>query len=668
MSCPDLYDGGNDLSGLLTSFTANYSMYGDFSASAVLANQGCVLGVDTIGGSCTPVYATIRATAEGLTDVVTDDNLKNCYSDSVRWIAGLLTSFSEAQDGVSSEVPISIQSYHNRLVSKPITSYSFSSNSISALNQVITYFAGIPNNMYSVQGTANPILGSFSGGNVWDAIKTLAQLSQASAYVQVGGVLEIRPWKDHTSAVELSIPGELISSVTKSATKLAPRLAVKATGASFTVAGCGERIVSDSRSSTSEGGYSNSPGPSQQVVLSGINTDNVKSVLANLQANRDALKEAKVLTPNNFEIDRLIGDDGNVKFVIRMTDGVIGPNGREVDLAVIAAWARNNPRLLRKALRSAKDDIARLRQDQLEFRQTLAKGLAGEGPSYFPASNKGGPAGGPGDKYQSRTNSEGNESSNTQLDVYAFNDTVGWGCGQSYEQIDNPLCNSRDTLFKLAVRRHQEMLLDNNTMNVELGGYLPCVKLNQVIEFPSPGTSDCPPRLIKGLVTEINLTYNAKEQTTMRLAVSDLGVLGQSTYRSSNLIDWQCGGGSNAIADNPWEASALSLDSSSNVQDGVVTLFAKPGTGLTYAYLNQFLTPLASYTLSFQYEAKFGSSPLFFNNGAGGGATLLGPVGTYTENFVAAVGTPQFQWSMLNPANRSLWRIYNIQLTRTVIA
>jgi hypothetical protein len=667
MACEDVYDGGTDLTGLVKQFSATYTMYGDFSASATLSNPGCVLSIDTTTDSCIPIYANLDFTALGLSDVISAGDLADCYQSSPKWIAGLLTSFGEVQSGSASDVDISMESYHTRLNSLPITSYQFTSNSLSALQQVITYFAGIPSDLYNLNVTLNPIWGSLDGGSVMDGIRTLAQLSQSTAYVQVGGVLEVHKWKDHNSPIELSIPKALIGPVAKRASNLIPKLAVQARGASFSVDGCGERIVSDSRTSDTEGGISNNPGPAKFTTLSGIDTEEVKSVMANLNAERKALQDMQFLNGANVTIDKVQGDDGNVRFVIRPAAGVIGKDGIEVDLAAIAAWKRNNPQIKEKVFRGIKADLARLKRDQLDTQQVLARAFADE-VDYFPSAAKGGPAGGPGSKVLSNSNWANNQSNNTQLDVFAFNNNVGAACGASYEQIDNPMCNSRDLLFKIAVRRHQEMLMDNNTFNITLNGFIPCLRLNQVIQFETPGTRDCPSRWVKGLVTEINAEYDPQTQSKMTISVADLDVLGQTTYTSSNLLDWQCGGGANSIASNPWEASVLSINSTSTVQDGVVTLFANNGAGLTYAYLNQYLTQGEQYTLSFQYQRFFGSAPVFFNNTAGGGATLLGPIGTYTENFTAALATPQLQWSMLNPSTRSLWKIFNIRLTRTVIA
>lgn len=665
--CPEIYDGGSDLSGLLKSFNATYSMYGDFSASATLDNDNCVLSINPLEGSCLPIYAYLDFTALGLSDAIKPDKLEDCYSESPKWIAGLMTSFGENQPGQLSEVDISIASYFNRLTSKPITSYRFTSNSLAALNQVLTYFAGIPGNLYEINVKANPIWGSFDGGSVMDAIKLLAQLSESSAYVQVGGKLEIKRWKDHNSDVELYIPNQMIGNVTKRANNLIPKLAVRATGASFSVDGCGERVVSDARTSENEGGISNNPGPTKFKTISGIDTEEVKSVMANLNAERKALEEVQILQNGNFTIERIQAEDGSVKFIIKPNVGVVGKDGIEIDLMAIAAWSRNNPQANPRMFRNIEHELAKVIRDQLDLKQLLARAFSDE-MDYFPASSKGGPASGPGSKQLANSNLGANNTSNTQLDVFGFNNSVGLACGSSYEQIDNPLCNSRDILFNIVVRRHQELLMDNNTFNIQLNGFIPCLRLNQVISFETPGTRECPPRWVKGLVTEINTSYSPSEQATMSIAVADLTVLGQTIITSSNLIDWQCGGGANAIAENPWEASALAIGTNATIQDGVITLFAIPSTGLTYAYLNQYLTVGANYTLSFQYQREFGTSPLFFNNTAGGGATILGPVGSYTENFTAALATPQFRWSMLNPSNRTLWRIFNIRLTRVAIA
>ena len=332
MTCPELYDGGTNLTGWLTGFNVTYSMYSDFSATATLENPDGSLGVDTVNGSCVPVYATLDFIARGMTDILTTQELEDCYHGEVKWIAGLITAFGEAQDGVSDKVDIGISSYFERLNSKPITSYQFSSNSSAALQQLLDYFAGIPPALYNYSVVTNPIWGSIDGGSVMDAIKTVAQLSMSNAYVQVGGVLEIQTWKELASPVELTIPRQMIGAVAKMATNLVPRLAVLVRGASIPTVGCGERVVSDARTSNTEGGYSSNPGPSKHTALSGIDTEGVKAVFANLQADREALREAQMIHQGNVQIEQIVAEDGGIRFVIRPAAGVIDNNGLEAQL------------------------------------------------------------------------------------------------------------------------------------------------------------------------------------------------------------------------------------------------------------------------------------------------------------------------------------------------
>ena len=671
MSCPEIYDGGDDLTGLLTSFESTHSMYGDYSASATFENPSCDLSINSIGASCIPVYGTIGAIATGLTDVLTEEQLQDCYEQNPRWIAGLVTSFGETQDTVSDKVDIQISSYFHRLASKPITSYHFSSDTENALEQLITYFAGIPEELYSYVVTPNPILGSLSSGSVMDAIKTVAQASFSSAYIQVGGILEVTQWKDHNSTVELTIPSQLIGPMSKRANNLVPHLAILSRGASIDTAGCGERLISDSRVSDEPGGVSNVPGPSKHIALSGIDTKEVNAVMAQLTADRKDLQDAMMVHDPNLKIQKGEAKDGNLKFKIQLddVDGVIGPNGQEGNIGVATAWkqSREARRQAAKEARNQRLELAKLKNDQLAFQKRLAE-LFSDKVNFFPKSSIGGPAGGPGSKMVNLSDINSNQTTNNQLEAFAYNNSIGTECGASYEQIENPIVPSRDVLFLIAVRRHQEMLMDNNSFNIEIGGYLPCLRLNQVIQFDTPGTRDCSPRTVKALVTEIKTNYSADKQVSQSIVAADLDVLGQTTYTSSNLLDFQCGGGANAITGNPWEASALSIDNSVVVADNVITLWGKSPTPLVYAYLTQYLQLGSQYTLTFDYEAKIGSSPLIFDNTAGGGATIPGPVGSYTETFTAALSVANFRWRIISPSAKSLWRIYNLRLTRTVIA
>lgn len=673
MSCPELYDGGDDLTGLLSGAEFTYTMSGDYSASATLENPNCELWIDSINGACVPVFATFGLQATGLTNVISKTNLDNCYLDNqnTKWIAGIVSSFGENQDGESDKVDISIKSYFERLNSVPISTYQFSSTSGNALQQLLDYFAGIPEDLYLYDVVSNPIWGTIDGGNVMDAIRIVAQLSMSSAYVQVGGYLEIAKWKDHNSPVELTIPRELIKAVSKRAPDLIPKLAVSVKGTSLDVLGCGVRTVSDSRVANTAAGYSGSPGPSTTVAVSGVNTKEMNAIFANLNAERLALTDAKVLHDLGVKVEQVVAEDGSVDFkIISVGAGFFGKTPTDVRLAVAAAW-RKDPRGRREnkaAWRNVNNELAKIKKDQLQMQRKLSSAFKGDNAEYFPTGVEGGRAGGPGVKQINPIDSRPNEPTNTQLETFVFNDSVAIPCGTAMEQIDNPVCNSRDVLFKIGVRRHQEIIMDNNTFNIELGAPIPCLRLNQVIQFQTPGTAGCPPRLIKGLVKEIKGSYNPTSGLGMSIVVADLTVLGQTKYRSSNLIDWQCGGGENAVAGNPWEASALSLDSSATIQDNAIHLFGMPGTVQVFAFLNQFIQAGQVYTLSFNYQSLFGSVPLTFDNTAGAGAILPGPIGVYTETFTASTSNAQFKWLLANPPNRSFWKIFNIQLTREVFA
>lgn len=673
MTCTDVYDGGSNLTGLLTSLDFTYSMSSGFSASATLENPSCELSINSVFGSCVPVYATLEAQAKGLTEVISEANLTNCFSANAdtKWIAGIVSAFGEAQDGVSDKVDISIKSYFERLNQVPMTSYQFSSTSVNALQQILDYFAGIPSDLYSYSVVANPIWGAIDGGNVMDAIKTVAQLSMSSAYIQVGGILEIQQWKDHNSPIELTLPRELIGPINKRSSDLIPRLGVAVRGTTLDVQGCGTRTVSDSRLATTEGGYSGDPGPVTNVALSGVDTQQMKSILANLNAQREALEDAKIIHGLGVTIEKVKAEDGSIEFKItKVGANFFSKTPTQIRAAIAAAWKKDpkGRRDNKQAWKNLNAQIAALKKDQMNLQRKMSSIFKGDQAEYFPAGAEGGPADGPGSKRASSVDVRPTDTTNTQLETYVFNNSVQIPCGTSLEQMDNSLCNSRDVLFRMGVRRHQEILMDNNTFNIELNGFIPCLRLNQVIAFETPGTADCPPRFIKGLVREIKGGYNPQEGVKMSLVVADLTVLGQTQYSSTNLIDWQCGGGENAVIGNPWEASALSIESSATIQDNSINLFGMPGTTLVFAYLNQFLQAGQTYTLSFRYQSLFGSTPITFDNTAGSGAILPGPVGIYTETFVAATATPQFKWSLVNPVVRSSWRIYDIQLTREVIA
>jgi len=131
-----------------------------------------------------------------------------------------------------------------------------------------------------------------------------------------------------------------------------------------------------------------------------------------------------------------------------------------------------------------------------------------------------------------QSGSTSNQQSFQQCETVAIHPEIG-SCGLGYDDYSNKYIFCKQTLFKMAVRRYQEILLAANTWNVEVR-YLPCLKLNQKVRFTTYCTEECGQITVEGIIGGINVVREIDSEgrmcTKMRLAISDTSCLGQTEY------------------------------------------------------------------------------------------------------------------------------------------
>lgn len=244
--------------------------------------------------------------------------------------------------------------------------------------------------------------------------------------------------------------------------------------------------------------------------------------------------------------------------------------------------------------------------------------------------------------------------------------------GPELEEIGNKYVYTKDQLFKLAVRRFQEIKMAESTWNVQTG-YLPCIKLNQVVTFETLDTEESPARTVQGVVGGISLEHSEGDDgpaTIMNLTIMSTDCLGNDTYTSGNLVNSRCAG-DNSNALNPWQTSALGLDQQSGMSYNNGFLFTTPGTGT--AFLGYSLDALdigATYNWSFDYTLMQGAASLFFTmpSSFGTGSQTLGGSGTATGTFTAGLASSQdFVWQMIGTSTANYYSIQNFVVTKTII-
>lgn len=682
----------------LISFCSNFTINGPYSGSVVLADCACELdpGCEEI---CTPVEIGIDNLGFEVNCCDTDDAedleyLTACYAEDPLWLAGLLRTYGRDVD--AGTVTSNVSSYFDYLQTKPINTQQFNGTDLATvLNTLFTYYTGTPSNLYCLESFENvKIKGPVEGNSSYAELYALAQAGCANLFVQVGGCLTVELWKDHDDPTEFVIPGALLISARPSEYRFPNTSVIRARGASLPKVECGTEILSND--------IEGNQGSIRKCTIAGVPTQSTSTTFNNLRGNEKDILAANVFSTNTCIIDDKfnVGDGtfGSETLLIDasnpacLVDGLV-----DCDAVYAAVSAGDTTCLSYYSVVPTCTDYIVTGGLQSVFDESLYGSY--HGPGYgggwgsnsknfgnqymnwvkgnfpVPYSMFGFGAFGSQNFFSSTTGENKNQGSSftdqpsfQQCETVATVPNIGT-CGISIEEINNKYVPCKEQLFKLAVRRFQEIKMAQNSWDVEVA-YTPCLKINQMVEFTVPETVDCPTQTVRGLIGGMNVCHNAQEGcTTMKLSIQDVSCIGQTFYTSGNLVQSPCAGQDSGGL-NPWQTSALGIDQQSSVQSGVLTLFAQ-GTGNAYAYYTHSeMTPGATYNWSYDYETLtgWGSTITSFPITAGtGGSNLVGS-GTESGSFIAGGTSVQFTFDLITPPVATYMRITNIVITKTVLA
>jgi len=580
----------SDLEDNLVSASANFSLSGDYTASVSLSNQagqfysGCY---DT----CVPLvykFTTTNTYGADLAGTPGDD----LYSTNPTWIAGLIATYDESEDITSSSMSLSLSSYFSRLNQTPLYTAVYSGTLPEIIDTVLSVYTGVPTALYDNDLTSTYTLSTrVSGQSAWTELKSLAQVAGGTMYVQVGGKLEFGPWKDQNSSVDLVIPPEWSIRVQKKSVGPQNTYLIQGTGANTAVAASGYKIVTDARIANNNTGFGSIPGSYKSRVISGIGNDRPKVELGNLTTGDTDVKNieltsaavdlvTKVNTTTGFAEVIVKKKDGSYvtsELIDMMATGVLRPSREEgttfedsvrdvinftygrlaTEEAIKEAVNDRRKKRADAAAKGIKRDLQEYKQQREARRNIESYGTSLPetfsvsrviNPPVTPTSNLvGGPAGGPGQKNTRRANYVGtkvnpgsNQLTAVSVDLVDYNQTGI--CGFSDESISNKYADTPEKVVAILKRRYQELFLDNNTLTVECP-YIADIRLNQVIQFTTMGTSELAPRVVTGLVVGISVNYDAAPSLSMSLTVQDFSCLdGTRELFSGNLIAARNGG------------------------------------------------------------------------------------------------------------------------------
>ena len=671
----------------LVGFNVSYTLNGLFTANANFADPDCnELSAITddcdfsLCGRNIQLYVDAELSADCCPVDELNPELVECFQDpddpaqtySPIWVNGLINRYQRT-DGCSR---IGITSLFEYLTTKPINSTHFNQSLESAILEIAEGYSGIPDQSFCLNSIrlGLPLNVPVEGNNTLSELSLLAQAGCANLFTQVGGCLTVELWKDHNDPTEFNIPHVID---TEPAGYTIPNTtAVRVRGGSISTTECGEQVLSED----SQG----NPGPTTKCGFSGIKTSCLNYKFTGLKGEMEDLNNATITSQG-------IDTTGNIT---EITDGGFNAGYEPQGGAPFAAGAiQCNQFLVTGTTQSQQDEANSFSFGAQNFNGSgqfgiqqltglVSGGLFGFPTPFFSVG------GGPFSQNILRNNvgslqtnqSDGNFSdqpSRTQCEAITYSgvdcDDV---CGINVEDVNNPYITYKEQLFKLGIRRFQEIKMAQRTWNVEMP-YYPCLKINQMVEFDVRQDSDtCPPIRIKGIVGGINMDTE-REPLCMRVAISDVQCLGQDTYTSSNLIPPICGGSG---ATGPFLSAATGEEQTSSADNGCLYLeiIGNGSAFVEYTHKGQMFDPDCSYLFSYEWEIVSGSGTLSIDEPTGPnviGATTAGGVMSGTENSVFSGTTPigTIRWFLLpannnNPSEPLAFKISNIQLIASCVA
>lgn len=694
MTCPE----NTNLDHRIISFNSEHVLNGDYSASVLVSDtyrlddptnvaegQPCGTGVAPIKVVVELENQTLPTSpmAYGEEVIGEDADLISCLQEGEAptppaWVYGLKYSYDlDIEQGTAS---MNVRSFFEHMKGRAVSTQQFRGTSIKSVFDVLfAYYLGVPSFLFNIVGynttvwDDDTILGPIEGADTYAELQALCTAVGANLFVQTDGRLTIEKWKDHNSPVEYAIPSRMIVSADPSGYERGRTTVVRARGAALGMMDCGEQVLTnndDTDGSTKKGSM-------KKVAVSGIKTKSVKITHNNLNGTQDDIRNALEISPT---VERLGGKKnvGSGTYTARYTPKSLnvffGPNPASIDFLIYGTQQSKQTEGFYGSYFGPKYHKAYSNSGGFESKQL--QWLSGMFPVPFSSFGKGafGSA-----IFNNQTDDPDNKSGDYQQDQPTFQqiELVAESpqvltIGPELEEVGNKYVYTKDQLFKLAVRRFQEIKMAENTWNVQTG-YLPCIKLNQVVTFNTLDTEESPSREIQGVVGGISLEHSETDEgpsTIMNLTIMSTDCLGNDTYTSGNLVNSRCAG-DNSNALNPWQTSALGLDEQSGMSYNNGFLFTTPGAGT--AFLGYSLDTLdigATYNWSFDYILMQGGASLFLTMPSSfgtGSQTILG-TGTATGSFVAGLSSSQdFVWQMIGNSTPNYYSLRNIEITKTVI-
>lgn len=511
----------------LISFDASCQMRGSYGANVNLTNENQQYD-ETLRYTTVQIILQATAEAEGIDPT--------CFEGNVRWVYGIVQHVGDSRGLSEDAISLTIRSFFAPLARKPINTEKYDSTVAPVLAEVVQTFASVPLALCDFNMTGgNKMIGVVSGGNMLDEIRKLAQAGEGDIYVGRTGLLTTADWKDNTDLVDVTIPDEAIISADISREEVQGPSRLRVRGRFISQYDCGL---------TQLGGL---PKPSKiepqkgklvKCCENGIEQPECEHKERQTDAEGSMVdgKNAEHTIESGFKVNEITNLDQDMLMlaVTNELSDYIGKGNHEIEREVKGRIQPKNEIEGAQAKQGPLKDQVKIPHEMLS-RMALAMGARNLGKTKLHAAPSGG--GNP-DKAP-------DEPDPMMIEMVVDDPDLQAEFGVITDEIENVYISTYETLFDVAVRAFQEFKMSRNSWTVNLK-YLPCINVNQVVQFTTPDTK----KTVTGLVRDVRVNYDASPRSEMAIQVESFEEIGSTDYCSDNLFLYPelCGTG----ASFPW--------------------------------------------------------------------------------------------------------------------
>lgn len=521
----------------IVNWSASISMFGGYRGSIRLTNQNVQYTENTLLWS--PVSLGIESTG-GTIDIT----LPECFFGTTLWLNGIIHSAKDDIKLSDRHIVAEVRSYFAQMSRKPVTTEYFSAtNTNTPLDSVATTYGAIPSGLLNLLlSDPNRFFGVVHGNSILDELAKLAQSAEADLFTQIDGKLTAEHWKNINSPIDVIIPNEAVISATKNlSTAIGPsRVVVRGRFISEHV--CGEQTLSNENTEDPCEDQDHRSAEDQGKIFRnscfGLTRPHVSMNVKNIKGRKEDLRSAAVIVdgtcsagseyanprqPLGDKYENMISvDEGEIDVLLTDNcEGILEAGDHLFKMRVVGrnrhTREHGDPNTRRRPLRANQTKNTRFVQNMLSMSTGVQVARLND------------VIGGVVD-----TDKSGDSKDTNRIEMEVTDPDLAAEFGIITEQIDNDYICDYETLFDVAVRRFNQFKMGRKTWTVQTV-YLPCLKLNQKVQFVSPDNNE----IVNGLLTDISIKYDTqKPKSTMMLTIQSFEQTGSTSYTSSNLLTY----------------------------------------------------------------------------------------------------------------------------------